>query len=124
MLPLAHSAPKINWGDLTQIPALPLGSWLKTDPWDDRVHQLDAKLYAPRNPRDKMPFEVTRVFYNLQRYSVSNDLHPSADAAPADQPAAGGVPASTTTPGQKTTPPTAAVPAAPAESPAHRVKTG
>jgi len=33
---LARSAPKLNWDDLTQIPALPLGSWLKTDPWDDR----------------------------------------------------------------------------------------
>jgi hypothetical protein len=102
MLPLAHSAPKINWDDLTQITALPLGSWLKTDPWDDRVHQLDAKLHAPLNPRDKMPFEVTRVFYKLQRYSVTNDLRTPADAAPADQPAAGDpndVPMPTTTPG-------------------------
>ena len=55
MTTLAHSAPKLNWDDLAQIPALPLGSWLKTDPWDDHVHQLNAKLYAPLNPRDKMP---------------------------------------------------------------------
>ena len=47
MSQLAHSAPKLNWDDLTQIPALPLGSWLMTDPWDDRVHQLNAELYAP-----------------------------------------------------------------------------
>ena len=49
MADLAHEAPKINWDDLTQIPALPLGSWLKTDPWDDHVHMLDAKRYAPMN---------------------------------------------------------------------------
>jgi hypothetical protein len=127
MTPLADSAPKLNWDDLTQIPALPLGSWLMTDPWDDRVHQLNAKVYAPMNPRDKMPLEVTPVFYKVQRYSVSNDLRTPADAAPADQPAAGDpnrVPTQTTTPGQITTPPTAAVPSAPAEFPAHRPKTG
>ena len=36
MADLAKSAPKINWDDLTQIPALPLGSWLKTDPGTTR----------------------------------------------------------------------------------------
>lgn len=118
MSQLAHSAPKLNRNDLTQIPALPLGSWLMTDPWDDRVHQVNAKLYAPLNPRDKMPLEVTPVFYKVQRYSASNDLRTPADAAPADQPAAAdpnGVPTQTTTPGQITTPPAAAVPSAPGE---------
>ena len=40
---LEHEAPKLNWDDLAQTPALPLGSWLKTDPWDDTVHMLSAK---------------------------------------------------------------------------------
>ena len=71
MAALASSAPKINWDDLNQIPALPLGSWLKTDPWDDRVRMLNAKRYAPMNPRDKMPFEVTPIYFKLQRYQVS-----------------------------------------------------
>jgi hypothetical protein len=48
-----------------------LGSWLKTDPWDDKVHQLNAKIYAPMNPRDKMPLEVTPIFFKLQRYDAS-----------------------------------------------------
>ena len=89
MSQLARSAPKLNWDDLTQIPALPLGSWLKTDPWDDRVYQLNAKLYAPLNPREKMPLEVTPVYYKLRRYSVSDNLRTPADAAPAGQPATG-----------------------------------
>ncbi len=72
MAGLAHEAPKINWDDLTQIPALPLGSWLKTDPWDDRVHMLNAKQYAPMNARDKMPLEVTPVYFKLQRYEDAN----------------------------------------------------
>ena len=84
-------APKINWDDLTQTAALPLGSWLKTDPWDDKVHMLNAKRYAPMNARDKMPFEVTPIFYKLQRYDAAA-VTPPPPAAPApasaDQPVA------------------------------------
>ena len=84
MTTLAHSAPKINWDDLTQSPALPLGSWLKTDPWDDHVHQLNAKVYAPLNPRDKMPLEVTPVYFRLQRYDEAQAQ--AANAAGAAKP--------------------------------------
>jgi len=86
---LTHMAPKINWDDLSQTAALPLGSWLKTDPWDDKVHMLNAKRYAPMNARDKMPFEVTPIFYKLQRYDAAA-VTPPAAAAPAsgDQPVA------------------------------------
>ena len=62
---------RLDWDDLAQVPALPLGSWLKTDPWDDRVHMLNAKRYAPMNPRDKMPLEVTPVYFKLQRYNAA-----------------------------------------------------
>jgi hypothetical protein len=114
MAQLAQSAPKLNWDDLAQIPALPLGSWLKTDPWDDRIHQLNAKLYAPMNPRDKMPLEVTPIYFKLQRYSATNNVAPN-NAAPAQQPASGdpnNPPAPTATPGPGTAPPSAAQPAA------------
>jgi hypothetical protein len=96
MAQLAHSAPKINWDDLTQIAALPLGSWLKTDPWDDRVHQLNAKMYAPLTPKDKMPLEVTPIYFRLQRYDEAQLHQPplpgqgaSGNSAPAAQPAGG-----------------------------------
>ena len=97
---LSHEAPKINWDDLTQIAALPLGSRLKTDPWDDKVHMLNAKLYAPMNARDKMPLEVTPVYFKLQRYEDATANPPAtgtgaapsqsapAQNAPGDQPAA------------------------------------
>jgi hypothetical protein len=84
---LQHGAPKINWDDLSQIPALPLGSWLKTDPWDDKVKMLSAKRYAPMNARDKMPLEVTPLYYKLQRYETANAAAPAAPGAA--QPAAG-----------------------------------
>jgi hypothetical protein len=102
MTGLAHTAPKINWDDLAQVPALPLGSWLKTDPWDDHVHMLNAKRYAPMNPRDKMPLEVTPVYFKLQRYSAvgapPNNASPGSEPPPGgNQPAA--APTSTATPG-------------------------
>jgi hypothetical protein len=102
MAELEHMAPKIDWDDLNQTAALPLGSWLKVDPWDDSVHMLDAKRYAPMNSRDKMPFEVTPIFYKLQRYESAHAAPPAApavtapagasttgDAAPQQQPATG-----------------------------------
>jgi hypothetical protein len=98
MTQLAHSAPKLNWDDLTQVPAQPLGSWLKTDPWDDRVHQLNAKAFAPMNARDKMPMEVTPVYFRLQRYNATEQ---APGTQPAGDPNAVPVPAQTApAPGQ------------------------
>jgi hypothetical protein len=92
---LEKMAPKLNWDDLTQTAALPLGSWLKTDPWDDKVHQINAKRFAPMNARDKMPFEVTPIFYKLQRYDEAkvDSPGPAAPATGGDQPAAQPIPA-------------------------------
>jgi hypothetical protein len=105
MADLQHQAPKLNWDDLTQRPALPLGSWLKTDPWDDRVHQLNAKIYAYMNPRDKMPLELTPIFFKLQRYDASK-LTPATAAA-------------TSAPAADTTAPPAATPAGDSAPPAN-----
>jgi hypothetical protein len=95
MADLLHQSPKLNWDDLAQRPANPLGFWLKTDPWDDKVHQLNAKIYAYMNPRDKMPFEVTPIFYKLQRYDAAAAAAAAAAGpatAPASPPPAAGDP--------------------------------
>ncbi|MGB6829221.1 MAG: hypothetical protein WBE41_14330 [Terracidiphilus sp.] len=106
MSDLEHMAPKINWDDLAQTPALPLGSWLKTDPWDDKVHMLNAKRYAPMNARDKMPFEVTPIFFKLQRYDLANvEPPPTGPTPPATAPAANGDPAAAPGNGQPAAPP-------------------
>jgi hypothetical protein len=124
MADLEHMAPKINWDDLSQTPALPLGSWLKTDPWDDRVVMLNAKRYAPMNARDKMPFEVTPIFYKLQRYDVANaaPAAPPANGAPAAAPAGDQPAPPAATGADQAAPPPAAQPAdnnaAPAPPPA------
>jgi hypothetical protein len=47
---------------------------------------LNAKRYAPMNARDKMPFEVTPIFYKLQRYDTTAN-QPPAPPAGEQQPA-------------------------------------
>ena len=98
MADLQHMAPKLNWDDLAQRPALPLDSWLKTDPWDDRVHQINAKIYAYMNPRDKMPLELTPIFYKLQRYDASRLTSMPPATAPATAPGVASQPAGTSNP--------------------------
>jgi len=109
MAELAHSAPKINWDDLTQVAALPLGSWLKVDPWDDKVRMLNAKRYAPLNARDKMPLEVTPLYFRLQRYDEAQlNAPPVPGAKPntaAPTPPAGDPPATPPAPDQNAAPP-------------------
>jgi hypothetical protein len=83
---LTKSAPKIDVDKLDQIAALPLGSHLKVDAWDDHVTALNAKPAALLNARDKMPFEVTPIYLRLARYTdpasagVANGGTPAAAA--------------------------------------------
>ena len=65
--------PKLDNRDLSQIAALPLNSRLRIDPWDDRVYMLNTRPTPILNARDKMPFEVTPVYYKLARYQPSGE---------------------------------------------------
>jgi hypothetical protein len=114
MADLQHASPKLNWDDLAQRPANPLGFWLKTDPWDDKVHQLNAKIYAYMNPRDKMPFEVTPIFYKLQRYDATAA---AAAVAPASAPPAAAPPPAAADPNAQPAAPPATPPADPNAQP-------
>jgi hypothetical protein len=82
---LTQGAPKLDMDNLTQIAALPLNSRLKIDPWDDKVFMMNAKPPVLLNARDKMPLELTPVFFRLQRYS---DASPAAPAPANSTPAA------------------------------------
>jgi Peptidase family M48 len=80
---LTRGAPKLNVNDLTQVASLPLNSRLRIDPWDDRVYPLNVKPVAFLNPGDKMPFEITPVFFRLEAYK------PPAAPLPANAPGPG-----------------------------------
>jgi hypothetical protein len=61
-------APELEVKNVAQIPALPLGSRIKLDPWDDHVEMLKSKPVALHSVRDKMSFEVTPVYPNLVNF--------------------------------------------------------
>src|SRR5271165_773034 len=83
---LTTGAPKLDMDNLTQIAALPLNSHLRIDPWDDKVFQLNVKPAPLLSATDKMPFEVTPIYYRLQRYQPPAQPVPStaSTAAPAN----------------------------------------
>lgn len=78
---LVAKSPKLNMENVTQIAALPLGSHLRVNSWDDSVEQLNSKPVAVLSPSDKMPFEITPVFFHLRPYTGATTLPASTGAA-------------------------------------------
>ena len=72
-----NQGPKLNIEDVAQDrAALPIGSHLRIDPWNDRVYALNLRADQILNPGDKMPLELSPVYFRLQRYQA-----PAAAAA-------------------------------------------
>jgi hypothetical protein len=67
---LAALGPALQADKLDQVAALPLGSRVKVNPWDDRVELLKAKPVSISSAREKMPFEVTPFLLFLTRYQA------------------------------------------------------
>ena len=74
-------APALEVTNIAQVPALPLGSRVKMDPWDDRVEMLKSKPVALRSVRDKMSFEVTPVYPNLVNFTPSGNREVATNPA-------------------------------------------
>lgn len=62
MAGLLNSAPALEERRLDQIAALPIGSRIKLDPWNNQIVMMKADRVAPLSVSDKMPFEVTPFF--------------------------------------------------------------
>jgi len=62
-----EAAPALDEGKLEQIAALPLGSRVKVNPWNDQVVLVKTRPLALLSPREKMPFEITPFVLNLTR---------------------------------------------------------
>jgi len=73
---------KLDMKDLKQQAAMPLASFLRFDPWTDKLFQIHYSLEPILSARDKMPFEVEPVYLKLTYYAPP--------AAPAPAPAAAG----------------------------------
>ena len=70
---LIQGSPELKTADVRQIAALPLGSRIKLDPWDDHVILKKSKPEAIISARDKLAFEVTPMIPNLVRSTQANN---------------------------------------------------
>ncbi len=84
LINLGKGQSKLNITDIHQVAALPLGSHLRINSWDDKVMALNAPQPLITNPSDKLPFEVTPVFLRLQYYQPPAT---APTAIPTDTPA-------------------------------------
>jgi len=71
MADLIPQAPKLEMERTDQIAALPLGSRIQVNPWNNTINLMKAKNVALLSAREKMPFEVTPVFLYLTRQEKS-----------------------------------------------------
>ena len=63
----AASAPPLEEDKLEQIAALPLGSRVKLDPWNNHITLVKTRPISLLSAREKMPFEVTPFVLYLTR---------------------------------------------------------
>ncbi len=63
----AASAPELDEAKIEQIAALPLGSRVKLNPWNNRIELVKTRPLALLSAREKMPFEVTPFALYLTR---------------------------------------------------------
>ena len=68
MSSLLQSAPALQINDISQVAALPLGSRIKLDPWDDHLELNKSKPARLQSVRDKMAFQVTPMIPHLARF--------------------------------------------------------
>jgi hypothetical protein len=64
---LLKVAPTLEMGNVGQIAALPLGSRLKVDPWNDTLELLQAQPASLLTAHEKLEFEVAPVYLHLTR---------------------------------------------------------
>ncbi len=67
------AAPELEENKLEQIAALPLGSRIKLNPWNDQISLLPTKPVSLISTREKIPFEIAPIFEYLT-------LAPAAEA--------------------------------------------
>jgi hypothetical protein len=65
---LLQLAPALAPASLQQLGALPMGSRIKINSWNDSVTLIATHQMGPISPREKIPFEVTPIDLHLTRY--------------------------------------------------------
>jgi hypothetical protein len=89
MQALVPKAEKLDMNNLKQQAAVPLSSFLRYDPWTDKLTPMHSAFEPILSSADKMPFEVEPVYLKLSYYKPPVAAPPadSAAVAPATAPA-------------------------------------
>jgi hypothetical protein len=69
---LLQMAPALAPASLQQLGALPMGSRIKINAWNDSVSLIETHQMGPLSPREKIPFEITPIDLHLTRYVESS----------------------------------------------------
>jgi Peptidase family M48 len=72
---LMDIAPELQVRNTDQVAALPLGSRVRMNPWNDELHMMKSHNVALMSAKEKLPFEITPFVLHLTR-------EPSAAPAP------------------------------------------
>ena len=75
---LASQAPELKEDEIEQIAALPLGSRVELNPWNNEIRLIETKPVALLSARDKMPFEVSPFVIHLTRFKPADRTTPSS----------------------------------------------
>lgn len=76
---LMQGSPQLQPTNVAQIAALPLGSRIVLNSWDDSITLAKSKPVQLLSAREKMPFEVTPFMPYLTRYQNAADAATAAD---------------------------------------------
>jgi hypothetical protein len=68
----AASAPALEENKIEQIAALPLGSRVKVNPWNNQVVLVKTRPLSLLSAREKMPFEITPFALYLSRVEITS----------------------------------------------------
>jgi hypothetical protein len=72
LVEFTRSSPALEEDKIEQIAALPLGSRVKLNPWNNQIALVKARPLALLSAREKMPFEVTPFALHLTRIEFPN----------------------------------------------------
>lgn len=115
MAGLMEIGPQLQVRDPHQIAALPLGSRVRMNPWNDQLYMMRTHNVALMSAKEKLPFEITPFMLHLTREpnaapAPNGSAATTSENGAAQQPANPPVAANTTPTGQQ-------APAAPKQEP-------
>ncbi|MDQ2774171.1 MAG: M48 family metalloprotease [Acidobacteriota bacterium] len=81
MAGLMDISPELQVRNTGQVAALPLGSRVRMNPWNDELHLMKSHNVAMMSAKEKLPFEITPFMLHLTREPVA-PAPPAENAAP------------------------------------------